>query len=331
MFRKFNNKTLLVIFAILAVLVVVVLLYDHKKGERTFKSELFTIDSSAVSSIVIYPKGKGNDFVTLSKTGKEWEIVSKNKKYPADSSYIKNILHSLAHIVPERVSGTDRSSWKEFDMTDSLSTRVVVQQGQKTTGDFRVGKISFSRGSGRQGYGNRQNMDVKSHIRVPDDDRVYVVDGFLSMMFRANADDYRIRTLLNLDKSKISKLTFIYPGDSSFILSRKDNKWFVNDLPADSAETVKYLSSVANASGSEFADESAIFPNFAYTLKIEGDNMPTTEVKGATDEPAKKYYLKSTLNPSALFGGPATSNLFNQLFPGKTKFITQPKKAKKKK
>ena len=332
MFRKLTNKVLLIVFAILAIVAVIVLVHDSKKGERTFRNELFSVDSAAVSSITIYPKGNGSDILILSKTGKEWDVVFKNKHHPADSSLIKNILHELAHIVPERVAGTDKTSWKQFEISDSSSSRVVVEQGNNITADFRVGKISFTRGGGgNQRFRNSsQNVDVKSHIRVAGDDRVYVVEGFLSMMFSNNPAQYRNKMVYRYEKNQVAKLTFIYPGDSSFVLARKENKWYINDQPADSSETEKYLNSADYTSGSEFADESAVFPDYKYTLKIEGNNMPPIEVNGAFDQGLKKYYIKSNENPSAIFSS-STPNLFNQIFTGKTRFLPGKPEGKSKK
>ncbi len=320
MFRKINNKLLLAIFMTLTFLAVVVYIYDQKQGERTFKSELCSVDSAAVTSITIYPKGKGTDMLKLSKEGKGWVILSQKKRYPADSGIMKSILHSLAHITPERVAGTDRSSWKNFEITDSLSARVVIEQGTQVTADFRVGKISFSQDRNAQNYGGNQNMSVKSHIRMAGDDRVYVVDGYLSLMFVDNPAQYRNRMVFRFDKSQITKLTFLYPGDSSFVLVKTGSKWFVNDRPADSARTTTYLNSIATTMGTEFADEAAPMPNFGYTLKIDGNNMSPVEVTGAMDDGSKKYYVKSNSNPSSIFGS-STPSLFRQVFPGKNRFI----------
>jgi hypothetical protein len=327
MFRKINNKTLLIIFGILAVVAVFVYFYDLHRGERTFKDELFKVDSSAVTSITIYPKGKSNEFLKLNKTGNGWEIESKGKKYPADTSYIQNILHSLAKITPERVAGTDRTSWKEYEITDSLSTHVVVEQGKEITADFRTGKASFSQNRNRQNYGN-YGMEVKSHIRVVGDDRVYVVDGFLSMMFRDDPSQYRNRMVVKLDKKNLTRLSFIYPGDSSFMLLKQGSKWFLNDQPADSALTEQWLNSLAYLTNGEFADEGSQPFTFPFNLRIEGNNMNVIDVRGVKDTAARKYFVKSTFNPSAVFGG-NSPGLFNQVFPGKNKFIATKKTAKK--
>jgi hypothetical protein len=328
MFRKINNKTLLIIFGILAVVAVIVYFYDQKKGERTFKNELFKVDSAAVTSITIYPKGKANEFLKLNKTGNGWEIESKGKKYPADTAVIQNILQALAHLTAERVAGTERTSWKEYEITDSLSTHVIVEEGKEITADFRTGKASFSQNRNRQNYGNN-GMEVKSHIRVAGDDRIYVVDGFLSMMFGDDPSRYRNRMVIRLDKKNLTKLSFIYPGDSSFMLQKKGSGWLLNDQQADSALTEQWLNSVSLLTNGDFADEEIHPFTFPFQLRIEGNNMNVIEVNGAKDTVAKKYFVKSSANSSAVFGG-ASLGLFHQVFPGKNKFLESKKPEKKK-
>jgi hypothetical protein len=328
MFRKINNKTLLVLFAILAIAAIIVYVYDSNKGERTFRSELFKVDSAAVTSITIYKKGSEKDFIKLIKTGKGWEIQIQKKQYPADTTTIKSILQVLTRVSPERVAGSDKSSWKEFEITDSLSRRVVVEQGKDVTADFRTGKVSFSQDRSRQSY-NGSGMEVKSHIRVPGDDRVYVVDGYLSVMFYDNPSLYRNRLVMKLDKKNLTKLSFIYPGDSSFFLLKEGKKWFLNDQPADSALTEQWLNSMSFLSNGDFADEEAQPFSFPFNLRIEGNNMSVIEVKGAADIVAKKYFVRSSANPSAVFGG-VSPGLFNQVFPGKNKFLEAKESTKKK-
>ncbi|MCX6246744.1 MAG: DUF4340 domain-containing protein [Bacteroidetes bacterium] len=329
--KKINNKILLAVFLILAILAIIMIVVDNRKGERSFREELFRIDSAAVTNITIHPKGMKSETIDLIKTGRTWEVKAGNRSYPADTMTVQRILQSLARVKAERVAATGRDGWKGLEMTDSLSTRVVVSQGKDVTADFRVGKISFNRNA-MSGYGGNQNVDVKSHIRVADDEKVYVVDGYLSMMFRDQPSAYRNRMVFRFNKADLAKLTFVYPGDSSFQLVKSGSRWLVNDKPADSAKVENWLNSIANCTSSDFADEKMQPVVFPFTCRIEGNNMKTIEVKGACEESSKSYFIISTFNTSATFGGP-NAYLFNQLFPGKLKFaVTKdaPKKGKKK-
>jgi hypothetical protein len=329
MYRKVNNRYLLFLLVILAAAEEVDLLRDRKTGERSFRTELFTADSASISSISIYGKGKNTETLKLNKAGRQWEILSNNKSYPADTSSIKSLLHLLSHITAERVAGTDRSDWKKFEITDSASVRVIVKQGEKNVADFRVGKVSFTQSGGGQQYGGGRNVEVKSHIRVDGDERVYVVDGFLSMMLTDNPSQYRNHVLTRLDKNGITKLTFRYPGDSSFVLSKEGSKWLADGKPTDSAETEKFLSSIVNATGTEFADERNALPAFEYSLKIEGSNMATVDLEGAVERGSGKYFVRSNFNPASVFGS-SSPNLFNQIFPGVERFsVKKPERSGK--
>lgn len=317
--KKIKNSTLLIIFCILALVSAAVYFYDRNKGERTFKSELFTIDSAGVSSIKIYAKGNTGEMVVLERAGKNWNVKVKDKNFEADTSVVRQLISAVRNAMPERVAGTDPSAWHDLEIDDSASTRVVIEQGNDVVADFRVGKISFSQGNNNQGYGGRQNMSIKSHIRIAGDDKVYVVDGFLSMMFRDQPSAYRNRNICRLNKSLVNKLTFVYPGDSSFIMQRQGNGWLIGDKPADSAKTESFLQSLANLANSEFADDAGVPVTYPYLLKIEGNNMTTIEIKGSIDPQSNRYFIHSTFNPGAVFGS-ASPSLFNQVFPGKKRF-----------
>jgi hypothetical protein len=322
--KNIKNSTLLIIFGVLALIVFLFFFYDSKRGERSFRCELFTIDSARVSRFTIYPKNRNMQALVLSGSGRDWKISGGNKSWAADTTIPQHLISSLLRAKPEGVAGTDKSYWKELGVTDTSSIRVVVEQGKDVAADFRVGTISYSR-DGQNLYG-RQGMSVKSHLRVAGDDRVYVVDGFLSIAFRDDVSAYRVKQLCRFDRNQVNKLTLIYPGDSSFVLLKQENKWVINGKPADSAATANYLTSLANLSNSEFADETEIPLTYSHTLRIEGTNIPVIELQGMANEAAKKYFVKSNMNSSAIFGG-ANSSLFRMVFQSKEKFLNPPPKA----
>jgi ABC-type dipeptide/oligopeptide/nickel transport system ATPase component len=102
----------------------------------------------------------------------------------------------------------------------------------------------------------------------------------------------------------------------------------LSNQPVDSAKTETYLNSIRDTVNSEFADEGTQPIVFPYTLKIEGNDMAAIEVQGVINPAPNKYFVKSTFNPSAIFGS-SNPNLFNQVFPGKDKFFETKKKVTK--
>ena len=315
--KNIKNRTLLIIFGILGLVVLFFFLYDSKKGERSFRSELFTIDSARVSRVTIYPKLKNSQPLVLSGQGRNWKIALGSQSWPADTAMVSQVIGSLLSARTERVAATDKSSWKELEITDSSSTRVVVEQGNEMVADFRIGKLNVSQG-GRGGYG-RQGISVKSNIRIAGDDKVYVVDGFFSMVFSENVASYRFRQVCQFDRNKVNKLTFMYPGDSSFMIQKSDGRWMAGDKPVDSANTVNFINSLANLANTQFAPDNEIPALYSCTLKIEGQDMAPVELQGAINSQSGQYFVKSSQNATAVFGG-AGSSLYRQLFPGRSKF-----------
>jgi hypothetical protein len=148
------------------------------------------------------------------------------------------------------------------------------------------------------------------------------------MMFADDPSRYRNRMVVKLDKKNLTKLSFIYPGDSSFMLLKKGSGWYLNDQPADSVLTEQWLNSLSFLTNGDFADEEALPFTFPFNLRIEGNNMNVIDVNGAKDTVSKNYFVKSSANSSAVFGG-ASAGLFNQIFPGKNKFLESKKPGKK--
>ena len=325
--KKIKNSTLLILFIVLLVAVAAVFLYDRNKGDRTFKSQLFTIDSIRVSSISIYPKGS-SDAMILSGSGNNWTIRFKDQSFPADTQSIRQILSAVIHAIPERVATTDLSGWKEFEITDSATTRVVIKEGDETTADFRLGKLSFSQINQGQGYGRGQNIIVKSHIRIAGDEKVYVVDGFLSMMFSDQSARYRNKLVSRFDRTFPVRFSFTYPGDSSFQLVKTGARWMIGDKPADSARVESFISSLSQSSNMEMADDNRTVPGiFPFQLSIEGNNMSSIRIEGAIDLASGRHYVKSSMNRESIFAS-ANESLFRQFFKGKGYFFPSPEKKK---
>lgn len=317
MLKKLNIRILLLVAVVLAGIVITTYLLDNRKGDRTFKSELLSVDTSSATAIRIFPKGGKGDPLRLERSGNQWEIIAGKKRYPADSSAMRSILGSLVSLKAERVAASDPSGWKTFEIDDSLARRVVVEQNGQTVADFMTGKVSFIQNRSNP-YGN-QGFITKSHVRLPDDDRVYVVDGFLSMLFTDQPSMYRFRQVCVFDRNRASKLLFIYPGDSSFQLTKSGTRWLVDGRPADSARTAQFIGSISATSHSEFADADSVPLTFPYRLRIEGDGMTAIEISGAADPVKNTWYIRSSANPGAVFSSTGTG-LFSRIFVPRSRF-----------
>jgi hypothetical protein len=322
MFSKLNLKWLAGIFAGLLLIVFFLTLHD-KEGStnrnRSFKSKLTDFDSAQVTSLIISPKSNKEQFI-LKKEGKIWTVSSNEKKYNADEPGIKNLIGSLISLNPMRVAAKDKTSWNEYEVSDSSSTRVQVFSGNKSLADIYIGKFTYQQPKNANPY-VRQQGTLTSFIRVSGDNAVYALDGLLSLTFNRQASDFRNHSILNSDSKNWNKLTFTGPT-GSFNLEKQNNEWMIDGMLADSAQVAKYLTSIEHLNNTNFIDLPATdktTPDFM--LNIEGINMPEPIlIKAFKSDTTNLYAISSTLNEGTYFSG-KTSDLFRKIFIDKNNLI----------
>ncbi len=328
MLSKFlNTKTLIVLLVILIGVYFLVKLTEHK--DRTFRSEMVTIDTSEVSKMVITPKlGSQEKPVVFTKSGNSWKLESGDKTYKPDMASINNILSELVRMKSERVAATDNSKWAEFEVTDSTGTRIQLYNKNKIIADLYVGKFDYSPQKGQQNPYQQNRGKMSTFVRPADDQEVYAVEGFIKMSIQANANAYRDKTLFAAGKDDLTKITFDYPENENFVLSKDNNKWLLNGQPTDSAKTVKYLNKLTKVTSSNFIDDvQPLTSSPAFTIKLEGNNIAPTEIMAYPADSINKFVVTSSLVPDAKYSG-SKSGLFERIFPKKDDFFADQKEKK---
>mgnify|MGYP001767300506 CR=1 FL=1 len=331
MLSKFlNTKTLIILLVILGVIFLITTL--TKKEDRTFKSEMVSIDSTRVTKMVIQPKlGDQGKEVIISKTGNEWKLESDGKTYRPDQTTVNNVLVELVRMRSERVAATDESKWKEFEVTDSLATRIKVFDDEKLMADLYVGKFNYvqpPKGQQQNPYQQQNKGKMSTYVRPAGDKEVYVVDGFIKMSIQANVNAYRDKTLFACNKDDLTKITFNYPGAEGFVLSKEGTKWYMNGQPADSLKTSRYLNKLVKVTSSNFIDE--VMPLTSaptHQVKIEGNNIIPAEISAFPADSVNQYVITSSLIPDSKYSG-TKSGLFERVFAKSTEFLPDEKTGK---
>jgi len=289
MFRKVNIKILAAIFIALLAIVVLVEVIDSRKGNRTFKSDLVEVITEDITSIELYPKAANGNLIKLFRENDKWKVESEGKTYNADQSAAGNMISQLNNMTPKSVAATSKDRWEQFEVTDSLGTRIKLFQGTDVVADLVIGKFSFS-----------QPRNMTSYVRLTDEKEVYGVEGMLGMSFNRNLNSFRDRTIIKSNKSDWTKLTFSYPADSSFVLEKIGNKWMVGEMETDSASVVDYFNSISNLTDGSFADEKPVIAP-THHLTIEGNNMmQKVEISGYYSDD-ENFVLETNQNPEAYF------------------------------
>jgi len=318
--RFLNTKTLIILLVILGGIYLISKLTE--KEDRSFRSEMVTIDSADVTKVVIMPKlGSDGQEVVITKTGYEWKLESEGKSYKADPSSIKNILAELMRMKSERVAAVDESKWAEYEVSDSTGTRIQLFKNKKILADLYVGKFDYSQPKGPQNPYQQNRGKMSTYVRPAEDKEVYVVDGFIKMSIQPNVNAYRDKTLFASNKDDLTKITFNYSNNDNFILNKENGKWFLNGVPTDSTKTVRYLNKLARVTSSNFIDDVEPLSNSpAFQVTIEGNNLLPVELKAFPADSTNKFVITSSRVPDAKYSG-VKAGLFDRIFVDRSEFF----------
>jgi hypothetical protein len=317
MLKKLNTKTLLIIFAALVAVALLTRIFDSREGARTFKEELVNVDTSLVSEILLYPRQEQHKEIKFTRGGNAWTVQKENISAEADTAYVRNLLGTFSLIKPQRLAATDESKWKDFNVDDSLGTRVKFLSGGKMLLDIVVGKFSY----------NNMTRSGISYLRLAGEDEVYAVDGFIPMAVNQPFNEWRNKVLLRGNKEDWAKISFSYP-DSSFTLRKENGKWMTEGGELDSNKVEQYLNDLSYLTNSAFADNYSPPASPVMWLTFEGNNMasPVT-LKAFPADSMNQYIIHSSYNPNAYFSA-AKGNLTGRVFKKLTDFLKQPEEVK---
>jgi hypothetical protein len=310
MFKKFTTTKLIIILVVLGGIVLFNKFYQSKKEESTFKDEFINIDTALVSDIYIYPQAEKGKEIRLRRNGKAWELESGKIKTFADTTAIRYLLSQFVDMKSVSLSGQDKSSWKDLQVTDSAGTKIkIVIPGQ--TYEMVVGKINYNQASG----------SGSSNIRHAGEEEVYTVQNYLSFAVNQPFNQWRNKTFVNIQKDNWTAFSFSYPGDSSFVLEKNSDTWMVNGEKADSVKVAQYLGQVSTMQSTGFAENYSPASTPVFTVTMKGNNLSSPViVRAFPADSSQKFILHSSLNPDAYFSE-SQSHLVDRIFVGKKYFL----------
>jgi hypothetical protein len=128
--------------------------------------------------------------------------------------------------------------------------------------------------------------------------------------------------LFRCRKEDILRVTFTFPGDSSYTLFKNDSGWFAGDQKADSTVVSNDLNLVGNIDGMDINDDFKPFSNPDYLINFEGNNLLNASVKCFTAVGTEDYVLNSNQNPEVFFTS-KKSGIFSQIVKSKKYFVKE--------
>lgn len=297
--KKNTNTILLVILLVLLSAFVATKVFRTPSRDRNLDMKVLVADTTQIAVIELSLPGH-DDGLVLERKDSAWRVVEGGRSAPAARFTVRNALRNLASMRPERIVTRNEESWKKYDITDSAAVRIIARgRDGASMGDWFIGKES-------QGA---------TYVRRGNNPTVYAVDGYLRNIYNKSFNDWRDRLFLLLDEKQARKLTFNYPGDSSFVLSRADSGWTVENVAADSAKVARYLNKLRFKELSKFVDEvPAEDPDATLTISLDAGDPVV--VRGWKREDA--WILNSTVQPDAWF---RDSMFVRNLFAGRNDFL----------
>jgi len=319
MSNKKNIRILAGVFIVLLAIVVINKLIESKKGDRTFKSYIVNIDTAKVDYIQITPKAKDSEIILKKENG--WKLLFEDRLVSADQAAIYDMFTQLVDLKPTRIAATKKEKWAEYEVTDSLATRVQLKSKGKVLADLYIGKFDYKQQPQAMNPYQRQNPEFYTFLRNGDEKEVYVVKQFLGMTFNREMNAFRNKTVVNSDGKNWTKLSFNYPADSSFHLMKQNGSWMISGMMVDSIKVENYINNLRRKTSSNFIDDvnKNQLTNPVFTVSIEGDNTKQILLQAYAADSTNQYYVTSSSNPDAVFSG-AKANLVKDIFAGQSRF-----------
>ena len=320
--NKFNNRTLLLIFIGLAALFTLSRLSRVREGDRSLMSELAVIDTSRVSTFSIFPASESGREIKFTREGPDWRIASGDLNAPASSQAVRSLLAEIGSLEAEQLVARDPDRWVEFQVVDSLGTRILIKEGSRVVVDLIAGRFQYQpppQGNYNM-YGQNQGSG-RTYIRLSGEDEVYSVDGFFALSVNQGFDRWRDQTLSRINKTALSRIRFDYPADSGYVAQNAESGWMVAGLPADSASMDHYLNRITRTSLTEFEDSYRPVGDADYRLTLEGDQFKPVVIRAFSAEDST-FVINSSQNPESWFRV-GDLERFSGIFPGSSSLLPE--------
>lgn len=324
MLRKTNTKLLSGILVALGI-IFAILKITEPAGVGNMPTYLTNFDPAECHEISISGAKDQASGILLQRKNTGWMIkdMARQKEYKADSSRVNQLLDAFCELKPLRLASQSEERWEDFSVTDSTATHIIFKGEDEKLADLMLGRFTYTQSPmaaqmQQQNPYMRQNPGTMStYLRHKDEKEVYAVEGFLSSQAAAEVSAFRDKSFLTLKGSTTPlRMDFKYPSDSSFVLQKKENKWWIDNLQADSVSVAKYLNGLRNLKLRSFAKKSP--QQETHALSIEVLNGMTINVNAELKN--EKAILSSDQYPDNL-AGDNNKYLFDKLFWSKEKFL----------
>lgn len=312
--NRFNNKRLIYLVSGLIVILILTMLFKVPREKATFKSKIVELDSAEVSEIMLYPRINDGEPVQFTRNANKWMVQQGDILSDVREGSVQNIFMEVLGLKPKRLAAKDKTKWQEFELTDSLATRIkFINDKGKTLADLRVGKYDYKPQANQYGGYGQNSVQITSYVRVNNENEVYSVEGFLPFLLNKSFNDWRNKTLIRFNKDDVTAVRLEFPADSGYILNKKDKEWFAGLQKADSSSVADYLNALSRLDAQDFDDSFKPVEPPQFKVRIVGNNLLDLSVKCYKGEEADEFLINSSMNPDIYYMS-KKNGIFDRIF-----------------
>lgn len=308
MFSEKNMKRLT--FILLGLFIIAIAFKFKGKFSKSTSSktnEIVAINIGDVQTISFYPENNGEKY-KIKKEKNYWLIKTGNKEVQADAYTVHELLNQLKLLKPQKLISKSKKEWEKYKVTETLGTRIVINEDTKPIADIILGKFEFDKSTNK----------ITSYVRNTKEKQVYAVEGYLSMMFTRGANSLRDNAVLLGNPEKWNKLTFKHPTNKSFTLTRTANGWSCNSKACSTDKVNEYFSKIRMLTTSKFEEALTVSNSKQadYQLTIEGNGFKPIIIECFHINDI--FVTRSSINQNNLFN---SNTIKNTLFVKKEMFF----------
>jgi len=143
MSKRFNNVRLLFFLGGLTVILLLTIIVKIPKENASLKTRIFELDTLQITGIILYPKSDDKLPVEFKRQGSEWIVQQGDITSATRDGAVLNMFVEAVNLKPKSLATKDEAKWEEYELTDSLGTRVkFMNNKEKVLVDLLIGKFT---------------------------------------------------------------------------------------------------------------------------------------------------------------------------------------------
>lgn len=286
-----NNKTLLIILCVLLALFGLSKIGGKGKKNKSFDSDIFSIDTTAIQTIKIKTKFDQEPF-EVKKTNGTWTVSNSKLNVPGSEEVISALFDQVADMKALRLAATKPEKWSEYEIDEALGSTIHFFNGNNQIGSLAIGRFNY----------NPQQQSMVSFVRIPEKGpEVYAVDGYLPLTLQTGFNGFRKKELLTINKDQLKSISLKGLNGQNQLLLTEGN-WNSSGTVKDSTDVADWIKGIYNLKGAEFhEDPSSIIANPPiYQLDLLGEEQVAVKIYKNSKE-GKPFVVNSSQNTDSYF------------------------------